>query len=122
MKVEAKHLLTHARHHLVKGDVKDAVESMLLFASILEDKTTQRDLSTVLSQLNELEVHERSGTMDKEFTSVQKNRLYDRLMSTIRDLEHENRIHDASFEITTKASLNPKIRDWMEGLLTSTAW
>jgi hypothetical protein len=117
MKVEAKYLVSHARNLISKGEYKSAIQALLVFANVLENKSAYRDLTVALSQLNELIIHGLSGTMDRDFSQVQLNRLIVRVLDIMEGLEYEAKHREIFFELTPSAPLKPKVKEWMDGLL-----
>jgi hypothetical protein len=118
MKLEAKHLISHAQKRFQKDDDKGAIEALLLLSNVLGYEDIHKQLLRVLSLLNELVVHEQSGTMDREFASLQKSRLRLHVTSIMQSLASVVKLQDFSLEINTTTPLKPKVKEWMEDLLT----
>ena len=109
-------LIRQSREQITTGGIEKALKSLAFIAKTFELSKSYEDLVLLSSSYYELEIHHNSGTIDPDFALLQKNRIQQRLIKVVDEMEAAMRGKKFEIEVKIKGSADKKVSEWAQGM------
>lgn len=116
MQVAAKYLIEQSRDFIAEGNIAKAIKALRLVANSFELQKTKSELEEISSRYYDLEIYIMAGTIDTDFSAVQKSRIRQRLLQMADELDAALKNKKFDIEVKISGPVEQKVSDWFQTL------
>ncbi|MBX2891978.1 MAG: hypothetical protein KF734_13700 [Saprospiraceae bacterium] len=116
MQVEARYLIEQSRGFIAEGNISKAVKTLRLVADSFGITKTKEELDEIASRYYDLEIYIMAGTIDEDFSSVQKSRIRQRLLQISNELAIQLKHEKLDVEVKVRGPVEKQVTDWLQTL------
>lgn len=116
MQVEAKYLIEQSRDLVAEDNINKAVKTLRLVADSFGVQKAKTELDEIASRYYDLEIYMMAGTIDEDFSAVQKSRIKQRVLQIADELGGNLKNRKFDIEIKFKSPVEKKVSDWFQTL------
>jgi len=116
MQVEARYLIEQSRGLIADGNINKAVKTLRLVADSFGVKKAKTELNEIASRYYDLETYIMAGTIDTDFSAVQKSRIRQRLLQMADELDATLKNKKFDVEVKINGPVEKKVSDWFQTL------
>lgn len=116
MQVDAKYLIGQSRDFIAEDNIRRAIKTLQLVANSFELQKTKSELEELSSRYYDLEIYMMAGTIDTDFSAVQKSRIRQRVLQMADELDATLKNKKFDVEVKINGPVEKKVSDWFQAL------